>query len=128
MSDWDKRHMKHRGLPNTHFCKNKLEISRLRKKKIVNFHFSHHKSMENISCHSNQSSYPTGIKNKKNTIHVESNVLSMHVCQVSASSPLWFLRRRFFNIFQKFTIQVTPATNQIKRFGQKTYETWRTTQ
>ena len=30
---------------------------------IVNFHFSHYKSMENISCHSNQSSYPTGTKN-----------------------------------------------------------------
>ena len=29
---------------------------------IVNFHFSHYKSMEPISCHSNQSSYPTGIK------------------------------------------------------------------
>ena len=34
-------------------------ISPLRQKKI-NFHFSHYKSMENISCHSNQSSYPTG--------------------------------------------------------------------
>ena len=30
---------------------------------IVNFHFSHYKSMGTISCHSNQSSYPTGIKN-----------------------------------------------------------------
>ena len=30
---------------------------------IVNFHFSHYKSLETISCHSNQSSYPTGIKN-----------------------------------------------------------------
>ena len=30
---------------------------------IVNFHFSHYKSMETLSCHSNQSSYPTKIKN-----------------------------------------------------------------
>ena len=30
--------------------------------KHVNFHFSHYKSMGTISCHSNQSSYPTGIK------------------------------------------------------------------
>ena len=30
---------------------------------IVNFHFSHYKSMETLSCHSNQSSYPTEIKN-----------------------------------------------------------------
>ena len=41
----------------------------------VNFHFSHYKSMGNISCHSNQSSYQTGIKN---TIYVEANVLSMY--------------------------------------------------
>ena len=39
---------------------------------IVNFHFSHYKSMGTISCHSNQSSYPTGIKN---TTYVEANVL-----------------------------------------------------
>ena len=31
--------------------------------------------MGNISCHSNQSSYQTGIKN---TTFVEANVLSMH--------------------------------------------------
>ena len=42
---------------------------------IVNFHFSHYKSMGTISCHSNQSSYPTGIKN---TTYVEANVLSMY--------------------------------------------------
>ena len=42
---------------------------------IVNFHFSHYKSMGTISCHSNQSSYPTGIKN---TTYVEANVLSIY--------------------------------------------------
>ena len=31
--------------------------------KIDNFHFSHFKSMETISCHSNQSSYPIATKN-----------------------------------------------------------------
>ena len=41
----------------------------------VNFHFSHYKSIETISCHSNQSSYPTGIKN---TTFVEAYVLSMY--------------------------------------------------
>ena len=30
--------------------------------KIVNFHFSHYKSMGTKSCHSNQSSYPIGTK------------------------------------------------------------------
>ena len=42
---------------------------------IVNFHFSHYKSMGTISCHSNQGSYPPGIKN---TTYVEANVLSMY--------------------------------------------------
>ena len=42
---------------------------------IVNFHFSHYKSMGTISCHSNQSSYLTGIKN---TTYVEANVLSIY--------------------------------------------------
>ena len=41
----------------------------------VKFQFSHYKSMGTISCHSNQSSYPTGIKNTK---FVEANVLSMY--------------------------------------------------
>ena len=31
----------------------------------------------------------------------KSNISSEHVCQVSASSPLWFLRRRFLNSFTK---------------------------
>ena len=43
--------------------KKKIQISPLRQKKIANFHFSHYKFMGTISWHSNQSSYPTGIKN-----------------------------------------------------------------
>ena len=39
---------------------------------ISNFHFSHYKSIETLSCHSNQSSYPTGINNIN---FVEGNVL-----------------------------------------------------
>ena len=31
---------------------------------FVNFHFSHYKSMGPLSCHSNQSSYPTGINQR----------------------------------------------------------------
>ena len=41
----------------------------------VNFRFSNYKSMGTISCYSNQSYYPTGIKN---TTFVEANVLSMY--------------------------------------------------
>ena len=43
--------------------------------KIVNFHFSHYKSMETLSCRSNQSSNPTEIKN---ITFVEGNVLSKY--------------------------------------------------
>ena len=42
---------------------------------ISNFLFSHYKSIETISCNSNQSSYPTEIKN---TIFVEGNVLGKY--------------------------------------------------
>ena len=40
-----------------------------------NVNFPHYKSMENISCHSNQSFYLTGIKY---TNHVEAKGLSMY--------------------------------------------------
>ena len=59
--DLDKSHMKHRGLLNKHFCK-KNQISPLRQNFFANLHCSHYKSMGTISFHSNQSSYPTGIK------------------------------------------------------------------
>ena len=61
-TDLDKIYMKQRGLLNKHFCK-KIQISPFRQKKNANFHFSHYKSMKTISCHSNHSSYRTGIKN-----------------------------------------------------------------
>ena len=74
LSDLDKSGMQHGGLLNKHFCKKNLNIPN-ETEKIVNFLFSHYKSMGTISCHSNQSSYPTGIKN---TTFVEANVLSMY--------------------------------------------------
>ena len=42
---------------------------------IANFHFSHYKSMETESCHSNHSSYLTGTKNK---CFVEANARNMY--------------------------------------------------
>ena len=59
--DLDKSRMKHGGLLNNHFCKKKSNIP-TDLAEIVNFHISHYKSMENLSCHSNQSFYPTEIK------------------------------------------------------------------
>ena len=62
-TDLDKSHMKRRGLLNKHLCKKKIQNIPNETEKIVNFLFSHYKSMGTISCHSNQSSYPIGTKN-----------------------------------------------------------------
>ena len=75
LSDLDKSRIKHGGLLNKYFCKEKNSNILNDLAEIVNFHFSHYNCMGTISCHSNQSSYPTGIKN---TIYVEANVLCMY--------------------------------------------------
>ena len=75
-SDLDKSRKKHGGLLNKHFCNKKKSNIPNDFAEIVNFHFSHYKSMESLSCHSNQSSYPTEIKNIP---FVDGNVLSDYV-------------------------------------------------
>ena len=52
--------MKHGGLLNKNYCKKSNIPKNLAE--IVNFHFSHYKSLETLSCHKNQSSYLTEIK------------------------------------------------------------------
>ena len=64
-----------RALLYKHFCKNRIQISAIGPEKIANFHFSRFKSIETLSCHSNQISYPTEIKN---TNYVETIVRNMH--------------------------------------------------
>ena len=76
--------------------------------------------MENISCHSNQSSNWTGIKS---IIYVKAYVISMY-SEFQLHPPYGFLE----DFIRKFTLDVAPATNQIERFEQKSYETWRTSQ
>ena len=66
--------MIHERLLNENICEKKSNISS-ETAETVNFHFSHYKSMGTISCHSNQSFYPTGIKN---TSYIEANVLCMY--------------------------------------------------
>ena len=61
LNDLDKSRMKHGGLLNKYFCKKNSNIPN-DLAEIVNFQFSHYKSMGTIICHSNQSSYPTRIK------------------------------------------------------------------
>ena len=74
LSYLDKSRMQHGGLLNKHICEKKKSNIPNETGKIVNFLFSYYKSMGTISCHSNQSSYLTGIKN---TTFVEANVLSI---------------------------------------------------
>ena len=58
ISDQDEGHLKRSEFLNKQSSKNKNETA-----EIANFHFSHYKSMETKSCHSNPSSYLTGTKN-----------------------------------------------------------------
>ena len=74
-SDLDKSYMKYGGLLNKHLCKKKILNIPNDLAEIVNFHFSPYKSMETLSCHSNQSSYPTEIKN---VTFVEGNIPSKY--------------------------------------------------
>ena len=83
--------MKCGELFNKHFCKKKTLLSPNDLAEISNLHFSHYKSMKPISCHSNQSSYPTEIKKNHKFCRGQ---CPKQVCQVSASSSLQFLRRR----------------------------------
>ena len=72
LSYLDKSRMQHGGLLNKHICEKNISSETA---ETVNFQFSHYKSMGTISCHSDQSSYPT---ETKNTAFVEANVLSMY--------------------------------------------------
>ena len=75
LSDLDNSLMKHGGLLTKHICGKKNSNISSETAETVNFLFSHYKSMGTISCHSNQNSYPTGIKN---TNYIQANVLSMY--------------------------------------------------
>ena len=70
-SDLDKIHMVGRGLLQKHLRKNICSNTEIN----ANFHFSHCKSMETLSCHSNESTWATTIKN---IIYVEANVTIMY--------------------------------------------------
>ena len=95
ISDLDKIHMVGRGLLQKHFCKtfckyfqnicSNTEIN-------ANFHFSHYKSMEILSCHSNESTWATTIKN---IVYVEANVMNMYA-KFHLHPSYGFLEEDFF--------------------------------
>ena len=87
-SDLDKIHMNRRGLLKKRFCKNKSKYLQWGSKS-GKFHFSHYKSMETISCHSNQSFYPIGTKKQYylSTLHIDA------MCEILQESASWLQRK-----------------------------------
>ena len=61
INDLDKIHMLRRGPLQEHFYKTFVRISTVTQKINANFHFSHYKSMENLSYQSNESTWATTI-------------------------------------------------------------------
>ena len=74
--------------------------------------------METLSCHSNQSTSAMIIKN---IIYVEANVMNMYA-KFQLHPPYGFWGEDFLIFFQKFTLYVAMAINQIQQFGQNSYE------
>ena len=62
--------------------------------------------METLSCHSNESTWATTIKN---TIYVEANVLNMYA-KFQLHPPYDFWDKGFWIFFRKFTLYVAMAT------------------
>ena len=74
--------------------------------------------METLSCHSNQSSYPPGIKN---TNYVEATVRNMYTSiQSIGFIPLTVSEKKIFECFLKFC---PIYTYQNEGLGQKSHET-----
>ena len=57
----------------------------------------------------------------KNIIYIETNVMNVYA-KFQLHPPYGFWWEDFWMIFRKFTFYVAMATNQIKRFGQNSYE------
>ena len=117
ISNLDKIYMVGRGLLQKHFRKTCFKISAVTEIN-ADLHFSHYKSMETLSCHSNESTWATTIKN---IIYVEASVMNMYV-KFQLHPPYGFWGEAFWIFFRKFTLYVAMATNQIQRFGQNSYE------
>ena len=90
--------MKHGGLLIKHFCEKKSNIPN-DSAEIVNFHLAHYKSMETISCHSNQNSYPTGIKSIS---FVEGNV--PRKCTKFQLHPPFGFKKKIF----EYVLEILP--------------------
>ena len=75
------------------------------------FHFSHFKSMEPLSYHSDESTGATAIKN---IVFVEANHNVMNIStKLQLHPPYGFWGDDLWTLFCKFSFLVTMATNQI---------------
>ena len=108
--------MKCGKLFNKLFCKKKKKIF----PNETNFYSSHNKSMETLSCHSNESSWTLTVKHKT---YIKDNVISMFAKFHLYPNFVVFEETSFLIFYQKFTLYVAQAINQIKRFGQRSHET-----
>ena len=79
---------------------------------------SHYKSIENICCHSDESTWATAIK--KNKMFVEANVMNIST-KFQLHPPYGFWGEEFLIFFRKFSVLVAMVINQIQRFGQNSY-------
>ena len=74
--------------------------------------------MENLSCHSNESTRAKAIKNK---IFIEANVMNIST-KFQVHPPNGFCGEDFrIFFFCKFILSVAMATNQLQQFGQNSY-------
>ena len=81
------------------------------------FHVSHYKSMETLSCYSNESILATAIK--KHNFY-RANVINLSA-KFQLHPPYGFWGDDFLIFFRKFRLSVAMTTNQIQHFGQNSY-------
>ena len=114
-SDLDKFHMTRRGLLKKHFCRKKNLNICSETAKLATFHFSHYKSLETKSCHSNQSSYPIGTKNIILSPH-----LQMLYVKYGKNRLHGFRGEVFENVDGRATDACTPPPPKKKKKKKKT--------
>ena len=84
----------------------------------TNFHFSHYKNMESLSCHSNESTWATTIEA---IIYVAANVMNIYA-KFQLHPPYGFWEEDFsIFFFETFSLSVATATNQNQGLGQNSY-------
>ena len=109
--------MKCGELLNKHFCNNKIQLSPMRQQKLPISTFPIISLWKR--CHSNESSWTLTINS---ITFAEGNVISLYA-KFQLHPPYGFWEEEFLIFYRKFTPYVAILTNQIKRFGQKPYET-----